>query len=87
MSLFANDGLVLYPRHSLVMNAGFDGSGTHRMTGHGFQRPLDQQPLYLDRLAWPTAIETDRGAYDDVKRLLRKNKPSFVRRFARWLVV
>jgi hypothetical protein len=29
LSVFMNDGLVLYPRKSLVENTGFDGSGVH----------------------------------------------------------
>ena len=29
VSVFFNDGLTLYPRLSLVINIGFDGSGTH----------------------------------------------------------
>ena len=29
LATFLKDGLTLYPRHSLVTNAGFDGSGTH----------------------------------------------------------
>ena len=30
LSVFLMDGLTLYPRQTLVSNAGFDGSGTHR---------------------------------------------------------
>jgi hypothetical protein len=29
LSAFLNDALVLYPRHSLIINSGFDGSGTN----------------------------------------------------------
>ncbi len=29
LSVFINEGIVLYPRKSLVTNTGFDGSGTH----------------------------------------------------------
>ncbi len=29
LSAFLNDSLTIYPRHSLIVNAGFDGSGTH----------------------------------------------------------
>ena len=29
LSVFVNEGMVLYPRKSLVQNIGFDGSGTH----------------------------------------------------------
>lgn len=34
LSAFLNDSLTLYPRHSLIVNVGFDGTGTHgTMTG------------------------------------------------------
>ncbi len=29
LSVFMNEGMVLYPKRSLVQNTGFDGSGTH----------------------------------------------------------
>jgi Glycosyl transferase family 2 len=32
LSAFLNDSLTIYPRHSLIVNAGFDGSGTHGIT-------------------------------------------------------
>ena len=85
MSLFANDGLVLYPRRSLVMNAGFDGSGTHKMTQAGFQRSLDQQSMDFASVEWPDVVEKDVGAYSDLRRLLIKSKPGPMRRFAQWL--
>lgn len=37
LSVFMNDGMVLYPKKSLVENTGFDGSGTHTRG-----KPLDQ---------------------------------------------
>jgi hypothetical protein len=34
LSAFLNDSLIIYPRHSLIVNVGFDGTGTHgTMTG------------------------------------------------------
>jgi len=85
MSLFANDAVALYPRQSLVMNAGFDGSGTHGEPGDGFQRSLDERPFDPGGLAWPTAVETDARAYDEVKTLLRESRPNVVKRFTKWL--
>ena len=85
MSLFANDGLVLYPRRSLVTNAGFDGSGTHRATGGAFQRPLDPKPFDFDEASWPAAAEIHAGAYADVKRMLSRNKPGAARKLVKWL--
>jgi hypothetical protein len=85
LSLFTNDGLVLYPSRSLVTNAGFDGSGTHRTTGEAFQEPLDPSPFDVVNLSWPAVAETDVSAYGEVKRMLSRNRPGVVRRLARWL--
>lgn len=85
MCLFANDGLVLYPRRSLVTNTGFDGSGTHRTTGGAFQRPLDPKPFDFDEVSWPAVAEIHAGAYADVKRMLSRNKPCAVRKLVKWL--
>jgi hypothetical protein len=85
LSLFANGGLVLYPPRSLVTNAGFDGSGTHRTSGEAFQEPLDLSPFDVASLSWPAVAEVDTSAYDDVKRMLNRSRPSLVRRLAKWL--
>ncbi len=37
LDVFANDGLVLFPRQSLIANRGHDGSGTHREEGSPFE--------------------------------------------------
>jgi len=37
LDVFANDGLVLYPRESLVANRGHDGSGAHREADSPFE--------------------------------------------------
>jgi hypothetical protein len=39
-SVFANDGLVLYPPRALAVNTGQDGSGTHGRLRRGFQQEL-----------------------------------------------
>jgi hypothetical protein len=47
LSIFMNDGLVLYPRHSHVQNQGFDGSGVHcGVGGSPYDTPgeLPRQP-------------------------------------------
>jgi len=36
LSVFMRQGLVLYPGRSLIRNTGFDGSGTHGVSGAGF---------------------------------------------------
>ena len=48
LSLFMQGGMTLYPRHSLVRNAGFDGTGVHCGVGGSPYDPegdLPRQPL------------------------------------------
>jgi GT2 family glycosyltransferase len=80
LSLFDRGGLVLYPRESLVYNAGVDASGTHGMGHASFQRELGQQSFDVHKIAWPTRTVTDVRAMAQVKELLRANKPGLVRR-------
>ena len=40
LSVFMNEGMVLYPRKSLVENMGFDGSGTHTR-GESMDQAID----------------------------------------------
>jgi hypothetical protein len=80
LSLFARDGLVLYPRDSLVYNSGIDASGTHGTGQTAFQRKLASQAGELGTMAWPTAVATDELAIGQVKRLLRANRPGVLRR-------
>jgi hypothetical protein len=80
LSLFACDGLVLYPRDSLVYNAGVDASGTHGMGHTAFQRDLNERAADPETVTWPVSIVTDDLAMAQVKQLLRANRPGFVRR-------
>jgi GT2 family glycosyltransferase len=48
LSLFMSGGMTLYPRHSLVRNAGFDGTGVHCGAGgspYDTQGAMPHQPL------------------------------------------
>jgi hypothetical protein len=80
LSLFARDGLVLYPRDSLVYNSGIDASGTHGKGQAAFQRKLASQPGELSATTWPTVVAPDELAMAQVKRLLRANRPGVLRR-------
>ena len=80
LSLFAHDGLVLYPRNSLVYNAGVDASGTHGSGQTAFQRKLEAQSFDASALTWPKAVATDEVAMGQVKQLLRANRPGVLRR-------
>ena len=78
MSLFAHDGLVLYPRETLVTNTGADASGTH-----GTGRPNLQRAFATSGVAnidWPDSIATDANAFEQVKQLLLGERPSLFRR-------
>jgi hypothetical protein len=80
LSLFAHDGLVLYPRNSLVYNAGVDASGTHGSGQTAFQRKLEGQSFDASAVTWPKAVATDEVAMGQVKQLLRANRPGVLRR-------
>jgi hypothetical protein len=80
LSLFARDGLVLYPRDSLVYNAGVDASGTHGVGHAAFQRELRAAVFDVNTMTWPTSVATDKPAMGQVKHLLRANRPGLVRR-------
>lgn len=81
LSLFDQRGLVLYPRESLVYNAGMDASGTHGKGHAAFQRELESSSFVSNATTWPAIIATDDVALNQVKRLLRANRPSLFRRF------
>jgi GT2 family glycosyltransferase len=85
LSLFANDGIVLYPRDSLVFNAGADSSGTHGAGQGTFQRELGAQIFEKNRFVWPARPVTDTQAMAQVKRLLRANRPGVFRRIVQRL--
>lgn len=38
LSAFLSDSLTIYPKHSLILNTGFDGSGTHGSAGGSLSR-------------------------------------------------
>ncbi|MFM2057229.1 MAG: hypothetical protein RLY71_1614 [Pseudomonadota bacterium] len=84
LSIFARRGLVLYPRHSLIRNNGFDGSGVHCGVGgspYDGTGPLpDQAPVQLP------ALHIDTQAYSRVREFLR-SKNTFLQRLNRRLRV
>ncbi|SHL54122.1 Glycosyl transferase family 2 [Bradyrhizobium lablabi] len=80
LSLFACGGLVLYPRDSLVYNAGIDASGTHGMGQTAFQRKLENRAIEVGGLTWPAMVAADESAMAEVKQLLRANRPGVLRR-------
>jgi hypothetical protein len=61
LSMFRHDGLTLYPRHSLVRNRGFDGTGKHcGRGGSPYDAPGDPFDGTLTRL--PDRIGIDEAS-------------------------
>jgi hypothetical protein len=86
LSVFLKDGLVLYPRRSLVQNVGIDGTGTH---GAGTASLQDDLRIESDAArgceCWPSDISVDAAALDHVKRLLSGSRSHPVARLIRRL--
>lgn len=78
LSLFSHDGLVLYPRNSLVYNAGTDSSGTHG-AGHSALQNASAADAAGTTVAWPQ-VDIDGEALDRVKQLIASQRPSLLRR-------
>lgn len=68
LSVFLRNGLVLYPRHSLVDNIGFDGSGTHGDK----QGVLLNRDMRAEKIKFPTSIKVSYLNYEAVIRIMRK---------------
>jgi hypothetical protein len=85
LNAFTGEGLVLYPRTSLVENHGVDASGTHG-TGHAdLQRPLAESDFDAASARFPERVEVDQAAFDEVKKVLRAMRPSLVHRVIDWI--
>jgi hypothetical protein len=76
MSLFARNGLALYPATSLVENAGVDATGTHGSGQKAFQRTIADNDLGVD-IGWPKSIEVDDAMFGRVKQLLSGHRSSW----------
>ncbi len=80
LSLFAHDGLVLYPRETLVTNIGVDASGTQGAGTPSLQRAIGGDSGGPGTLAWPTEIATNAAAFEQVRQLLLGERPGIIRR-------
>ena len=76
MSLFARNGLALYPPVSLVENAGVDATGTHGSGQKAFQRKIADHDYGAD-IGWPDSIAVDDAMFARVKQLLRGHRSSW----------
>lgn len=82
LSVFMNEGLVLYPRKSLVENKGFDGSGVH-CRGDSPDRPVDEcfLPVMFPEVAIDPAARNRVFDYFRARRSLRARWQALAKRF------
>ena len=74
-AIYLNDGLVLYPKDSLTMNAGMDGSGEHCAPTDVYTQTLAEKPLE----GFPTEITESSVARARVGDFFHKQEPSAFR--------
>ena len=80
LTIFNQNGIVLYPRQSMIQNLGTDGSGTHS----------DEDTAYLTELAnvavthFPSTIEENQQAYEAIKYFYKNRKGSYWQRGIRF---
>lgn len=83
-TIFENKGLCLYPKHSLVTNSGFDGSGEHCASFS----PINQRKIqYISKkkFEFPVEIKESRVALNAIKYYLTTLKGSLLVRINRRL--
>jgi hypothetical protein len=86
LSVFLKDGLVLFPRRSLVQNVGIDGTGTHGVGTASLQDDLLVEPDAARCYEhWPSDISVDADALNHVKRMLSGSRSHPVIRLVRRL--
>jgi hypothetical protein len=69
LSVFLADGLVLFPKQTLVMNEGFDGSGSNCKNPQ-----LRSEVLRVDAIEQMPVVQLHEHAFASVKRYLRKER-------------
>ncbi|RZF60119.1 glycosyltransferase family protein [Sphingobacterium corticibacterium] len=82
LSVFNQDGLVLYPRHSMVQNIGTDGSGTHSDIDDVYHVELATQKVKY----FPREIRENEKAYEAIKHFYAHRKGNIAERLIRFLI-
>ncbi len=86
LSVFSRQGLVLYPRRSLVSNTGFDGSGTHAAGSSGDQLGAVELWDGAESFEFPARLEVDQRYYAESRQLIssvQKGWRAWLRRLIR----
>lgn len=81
LSVFRHEGLVLYPRYSMIQNIGTDGSGTHSDVDEVYRTRLAEKPVRR----FPKRIQEDARALEQIKHFYKNRKGNFFERLARYL--
>lgn len=85
-SVFKKEGLVLYPRKTLVTNGGFDGSGTHGWRSRSYTKNMAVETSNTE-IGMPATEQIDLPEYELVKQFLRKSTHTFagrIRSILKW---
>lgn len=82
LSVFNQDGLVLYPRQSMVQNIGTDGSGTHSDRDDVYHVELATQKVKY----FPKEIVENGKAYEAIKYFYAHRKGNIVERLVRFFI-
>lgn len=81
LSIFKQNGLVLYPRESMIQNIGTDGSGTHSDADQVYQVTLAANKV----TNFPKEIVEHQVAYEAIKSFYKTRKGSFGKRLIRYI--
>ncbi len=81
LSIFNKNGLVLYPRDSMIQNIGTDGSGTHSDQDHVYRVQLAQAKMKY----FPNEIQEHGNAYKAIKHFYATRKGTLIERIVRYL--
>jgi hypothetical protein len=84
LSTFILNGLTIYPKNSLVLNIGFDGSGTHCGVFSSFDTEIHQDKI----LSMPAKIQVDDEMANIVFDYLHdlRDQPSLLKRISQKIV-
>ena len=80
LSIFNQQGLVLYPKQSMIQNIGTDGSGTHSDADLAYQVTLATTPVRK----FPSIIEENPEAYKVIQYFYKNRKGNLIERGLRF---
>lgn len=81
LSIFNKNGLVLYPRQSMIQNIGTDGSGTHSDEDDVYKVELASKPISY----FPGEIVECKVAYEGIRSFYKHRKGSLIHRLKRYI--